>query len=1124
MKYIQPSVYWANSHDENAYRQEQQTNADVEQRQLTEELLRTQAELEQFRILYEHLSCIYFTLDSTGVIFAVNQLGASRLGYSNQALIQKPIFSIVHPQDQASLQAEFIDLLQQTVHTDTPQQMACWEFRACCKDGSIIWLKAIARPVQKSNTNTVILFICEEITQQKQAEEALDKERHLLTAIIDTVETLVVVLDRQGRIIRFNRACEQITNYSFEEVKNKTFWDLFLIPEEVELVKANFKQLQAGNFPSKNENYWVTKDGSHRLIAWSNTALLDADGSVEYIIGTGIDITERKHTQEQLRQYRHRLEHLVEERTAELTRANQQLKQEIAYRVRTQEELSRRNQELITLHRISEITLTAQSLEVAFQLIVEEISAATGFPIVAIELYDETRQMMVFAGTKGIPLPANQSVLEIPVDQTLSGTVARTGEAVVKTYVPQESKKCDNNEALSKLGIKTFICMPMLVKKRAFGVLSLAHPDTVECDAHCQRWIKSLANYIASLTEGKQAQEALKASEERYRQIIETAAEGIWILDADSKTSFVNSKMTEMLGYSVAEMLGMPLFAFMNSEGVAIALDRIERRRQGIKEQHDFKFRRKDGSELWAIVSTNPILDHSGKYIGALGMLTDITERKITESALKESEARLRLSLEAAQMVTWDWNIVTNTIEYSDQIEPVFGLPRGYYHATYEDFLNSIHPEDREAVEQAVARAIEERAGYSIEFRVFWPDGSLHWVGSKGQVYSDKTGIPMRMIGVAMDITDRKNAESALWQQTKRERLMGEVAQRIRQSLNLKEILSTTVAEVRQFLQTDRVLIYRFEPDWSGIVVVEAVGSEWRSILGQRIQDHCFRENYVHLYKNGRIKATEDIYAAGLAQCHIDIMAQFQVRANLVVPILQSEQTTQNPKSATQNRLWGLLIAHHCSQPRKWQQLEIDLLKQLATQVAIAIQQAELYQQLEIANKRLHCLASVDGLTQIANRRHFDEYLEKEWRRMAREQLPLALILCDIDFFKLYNDTYGHQPGDICLQQVSGAIRLALKRPADLVARYGGEEFAVILPNTSAIGAFMVAESIRSMVKSLEIVHVNSPVNPYVTLSLGVCSMVPSSDNSPRQLIAAADMALYQAKAEGRDRGIIKRC
>ncbi len=147
---------------------------------------------------------------------------------------------------------------------------------------------------------------------------------------------------------------------------------------------------------------------------------------------------------------------------------------------------------------------------------------------------------------------------------------------------------------------------------------------------------------LRDISERKQTEEIIQVSEERYRQIIETASEGIWIIDADNNTSFVNNKMTEMLGYSAAEMQGKPLFAFMDEEGLAIAQNNITRRQQGIKEQHDFKFRRKNGSDLWAMVSTNPVFDHEGKYAGALGMISDITKRKQAEEDLRESVASLR--------------------------------------------------------------------------------------------------------------------------------------------------------------------------------------------------------------------------------------------------------------------------------------------------------------------------------------------------------------------------------------------------------------------------------------------------------------------------------------------------
>ncbi|WP_448573483.1 CHASE2 domain-containing protein [Trichothermofontia sp.] len=172
---------------------------------------------------------------------------------------------------------------------------------------------------------------------------------------------------------------------------------------------------------------------------------------------------------------------------------------------------------------------------------------------------------------------------------------------------------------------------------------------------------------------------------------------------------------------------------------------------------------------------------------------------------------------------------------------------------------------------------------------------------------------------------------------------------------------------------------------------------------------------------------------------------------------------------------------------------------------------------LREANEELQRISILDELTGIANRRCFEERLTYEWQRMLREQGFLSLILCDVDYFKAYNDTYGHPAGDRCLQQVAHALQQAARRTTDLVARYGGEEFAVLLPGTPPAGAKRVAEAIREELAKLQVEHLDSAVNAYVTLSLGVFGFVPNSDRPPNLLVSGADRALYQAKHQGRN-------
>ncbi|MBT3252572.1 MAG: diguanylate cyclase [Candidatus Marinimicrobia bacterium] len=174
--------------------------------------------------------------------------------------------------------------------------------------------------------------------------------------------------------------------------------------------------------------------------------------------------------------------------------------------------------------------------------------------------------------------------------------------------------------------------------------------------------------------------------------------------------------------------------------------------------------------------------------------------------------------------------------------------------------------------------------------------------------------------------------------------------------------------------------------------------------------------------------------------------------------------------------------------------------------------------ELQIANKRLEELSRVDGLTGIANRRRLDEELDREWKRMLREKRPLSVVLCDIDHFKLYNDTYGHGGGDECLIRVANAIKDSVNRPGDLTARYGGEEFCLVLPETSGMGALQIAELVRKNVYELHMEHKSSPMAEVVTLSLGVATLIPDIGSHPSVLLEAADRALYQAKGNGRNR------
>lgn len=473
--------------------------------------------------------------------------------------------------------------------------------------------------------------------------------------------------------------------------------------------------------------------------------------------------------------------------------------------------------------------------------------------------------------------------------------------------------------------------------------------------------------------------------------------------------------------------------------------------------------------------------------------------------SLHEQQERLSLALKGAQMGTLDWDIHADMLVMSEELQHLLALTPGEFDGHYQAIFKHIHPEDKLRVDRILRDATRQRQRYDIEFRIVLPDGSIRWLLSQGQVFQDPH-TACRLVGVTLDISAQKRAEAELKIQAQRERLVSEIAQRIRNLLDLDSILEQTVIAVREFIEADRVIILQCGADMSGEVIQEARSPNYPAMMGWEVRDPwSMDEKFLAHYRQGRGMAVANIYEQGLSDNQLMFLDYFNIQAEVIVPLLQ-EQT-----------LWGLLIAHQCSAPRQWSTADVRLLQSLATQVGIAVQQAKLHRQLTLANQGLRRMAYLDGLTQVANRRRFEQHLEEEWRRMTRQKSPLSIILADIDYFKGFNDLYGHQAGDNCLRLVARTLNHAAKRPGDLVARYGGEEFVVILPDTDLKGAEAVAEEIRRAVRDRHISHQSSAIDTIVTMSLGVASCIPSSENSAAHLLKQSDKALYAAKEGGRD-------
>jgi PAS domain S-box-containing protein len=254
-------------------------------------------------------------------------------------------------------------------------------------------------------------------------------------------------------------------------------------------------------------------------------------------------------------------------------------------------------------------------------------------------------------------------------------------------------------------------------------------------------------------------------NEDRYREIVESADEGIWVIDAEARTSLVNPRLAEMLGYTVAEMIGRSLSDFMDEPTRRIAAEQLDRRRIGIRERHEFKFRHRNGTDVWTSLATSPLYDRQGRYGGALALVTDITAHRRTELALQRSEERLALAISASSQGLWDWDIRADRAYLSPEYLALLDDPSNTEVAPALDwFYRTVHPDDLPAVEHTIREHLEGKTPQSVvEYRVKKPSGEFVWIAGVGRVVERaENGAPLRMIGVIADITERKQLERAL--------------------------------------------------------------------------------------------------------------------------------------------------------------------------------------------------------------------------------------------------------------------------------------------------------------------------------------------------------------------------
>lgn len=530
----------------------------------------------------------------------------------------------------------------------------------------------------------------------------------------------------------------------------------------------------------------------------------------------------------------------------------------------------------------------------------------------------------------------------------------------------------------------------------ADGVLTALHDENGRLLGYCK--------VLRDATERKLADEktAYLAS------LVETSDVAIISKELDGTIRTWNRAAETVYGYTSEEMVGRSVNVFIPPERRGEQEDIMERLRRGEPtESIETQRLTKDGNRTDIRLTVSPVRDEKGAVIGGASMARSISRRKEIERALHLSEERLQFALDSADVGTWHWDISRDMLIWSDRCKAIFGLPTDV-ELNYELFLALLHPDDRERLDRAVMRALNSRHDYDIEFRCLWPDGSLHWVNSKGRAYHNRTGKPLRFEGIVQDITERKRVEQELQARMEREALLNRIGQILRSSQDQEEAQEMALAALAEGLAVDRCYFSTFDMEQDSVWTAP----DWRrtglpSIAGTfRLSDFSQTPNLL-LSSEGAI-VMDDIHSAGAPATLVNALDALRIRAHISVPFFD------------RGKLVAALGVAMADAPRVWTQGEVSLIETVAAQIRAAVEAARVFR------RERNIAASLQDALQPALPRHAPGLDLAFFYKAALEESSVGGDFADV--FPLSEDCTALVVADLSGKGLAAASQVATVR------------------------------------------------------------------------------------------------
>lgn len=867
----------------------------IERQSAEQELRQSEAELADF---FENATVGLHWIGADGIILRANRAELDMLGYNKDEYVGQPIADFHADED------VICDILHRL---QTGEKLNEYPARLRCKNGVIKDVLIDSSVLWNNGKFVHTRCFTRDITERKRAEEALQESEERFRGIFNQTVAGVAQSDMTGRFVLVNQRYCEIVGRSAEELEVLRMQEI-THPDDLPRNMPLFEALVNGGPPFDIEKRYVRPDGSHVWVINSVSLIREGNGCPKFVVAVAMDITERKRAEEMQLQHA-KCARLLSDISSRLVFQSTDGKRENA------EEL----------------------LESVFSDVMSHLDADFYFNFDV----DDEPETLQLVSQKGLD-PATSAALErIRFGEYLCGMVAQTRQPLVV----EDLQTCplENASAMCAVGAQAYAGFPLLADGRLIGTISFATARRKRFTDVELELVQAVANLLAAAVERDRLSNGVRESEEKLRLLADTIPQLAWMARPDGHIFWYNRQWYEYTGKSATEMEGWGWQSVHHPDVLPKVLERWKKSiTSGEPFDMVFPLKGVDGQFRPFLTRVNPLSKGPGQILYWFGTSTDITEMRDARHALAVSEGRLRLALEAGRMGVWDWNIRTGELDWTDSLEPLHGIAPGTFGGTFDHFQQLIHPGDLEHVNVAIRQALETGGEFYVEFRNARSSEGIRWIAGSGKVFPGDDGQPLRMVGVGLDVTQRKRAEHTA-------RFLADASAALAVLVDfdstLKKVSSLAVPSFADWATVDMA-----EADGSlrrvSVSHIDLAKVELAHEIHRRFPpDPAAHQGVWKILRTGQSEIVPEITDELLVQSTNDsemlsILRELGLKSYIGVPLTIRGKTL------------GVITFINAESGHRYDNTDLAVAEDLASRAAIAIENAQFYRELREADRR----------------------------------------------------------------------------------------------------------------------------------------------------------------------------